>query len=156
MRLFFAAVLLFIVLGGSSASAQEAGGEVRVSVVINPDGSRSTYQTDATNHKSVATTRTTDGKMREKINYDLDENGRFIRGQVLGPKGEFRFVAQYKYDASNHLSEEVRVDKEENVVGRIVFQYDAGGHQTGYTVYDGAGKILGQTAPAKSPPPKRK
>jgi hypothetical protein len=155
MRAPFAAI--FLLASALSCPGQEAPpGEVRVSVVLNPDGSRTTYETDATNRKCVATTRTAAGKAREKINYDLDENGRFARGQVLGPKGEFRFLAQYKYDGNNHVTEEVRLDQNQNVVGRIVFQYDAAGHQTGYAVYDGAGKILGQTAPVKATPAKRK
>ena len=136
--------------------AQALPGEVRVSVVLNADGSRTTYETDAGNRKSVATTTGTNGKVREKINYDLDENGRFSRGEVLGPKGEFRFNTLYKYDANNHLSEEIHLTKDESVVGKIVFHYDAAGHQTGYSVYDGAGRLLGQTAAASATQAKRK
>ena len=152
-------LLIFLslaLLRPASSQSDPVSGEIRASVVLNTDGSRTTYQTDAANHKSSAVTTNADGKVREKINYDLDESGRFSRGEVLGPKGEFRFLAQYKYDGSNHLTEEVHVDKKQNVIGKILFQYDAAGHQTGYTVYDGAGRILGQTAPTKSPPAKRK
>ena len=136
--------------------AQALPGEVRVSVVLNADGSRTTYETDAANRKSVATTTGTNGKVREKINYDLDENGRFSRGKVLGPKGEFRFNALYKYDANNHVIEETRLAKDESVLQRIVFHYNDAGHQTGYSVYDGGGRLLGQTAAASATPAKRK
>jgi hypothetical protein len=149
-----AGLLMFALLAG--AHGQALPSEVRVSVVLNTDGSRTVYETDAGNRKSTATTTATNGKVREKIRYDLDENGRFIRGEVLGPKEEFRFIALYKYDANNHLSEEIHLAKDQTVLGRIVFRYDNAGHQIGYSAYDGAGKLLGQTAAATSPPPKRK
>ena len=134
------------------ALAQQDSGDVHVSVVLNADGSRTVYENDAANHKTVATTTGKDGKMREKIRYELDENGRFARAEVLGPKEQFRFFAQYKYDASNHVIEETHFAKDQSVIGRIVFRYDAAGHQIGYSTYDGAGKLLGQTvAPTASP-----
>jgi hypothetical protein len=134
------------------ALAQQENGDVRVSVVLNVDGSRTVYENDAANHKTVATTTGKDGKMREKIRYELDENGRFARAEILGPKEQFRFFAQYKYDANNHVIEETHFAKDQSVIGRIVFRYDAAGHQIGYSAYDGEGKLLGQTvAPTASP-----
>jgi YD repeat-containing protein len=153
-RALMAGLLFFIAL--FCAHAQALPGEVRVSVVLNADGSRTTYETDAGNRKSVATTTGANGKMREKINYDLDEDGRFVRGEVLGPKGEFRFNALYKYDANNHLSEETHLAKDGTVIGKIVFRYDDAGHQTGYAAYDGEGRLLGQTAASTATPAKRK
>jgi YD repeat-containing protein len=153
-------LLLLLLLASASFSlrAQDDGsGEIRASVVLNPDGSRTTYETDAAARKSTAVTTSPEGKVRKKINYDLDENGRFMRGEVLGPKGEFRFFAQYKYNTDNRLSEEIHLDKQNEVIGRILFHYDGAGHQTGYAVYDGAGRLLGETAPAAAGnPAKRK
>jgi YD repeat-containing protein len=148
--------LLVIFLFAIGAPGQSLPGEVRVSVVLNADGSRTTYETDAANRKSVATTTGTNRKVREKIKYDLDENGRFIRGEVFGPKSEFRFNALYKYDANNHLSEETHLARDETVLGKIMFHYDDAGHQTGYSVYDGAGRLIGQTAPSTPTAAKRK
>jgi len=118
---------------------------VRVSVLLNPDGSRTVYEADNANHKSVATTTGQDGKVREKIRYDLDENGRFLRGEVYGAKEQFRFFAKYRYDADNHLIEETHFAKDQSVIGKIVFRYDGTGRQIGYSSYDGAGRLLGQT-----------
>jgi YD repeat-containing protein len=42
------------------------------------------------------------------------------------------------------------------VIGKIVFRYDAAGHQIGYSAYDGAGKLLGQTVAPSASPAKRK
>jgi hypothetical protein len=138
------------------ALAQEDNSEVRVSVVLNADGSRTVYETNAATHKTVATTTGKDGKLREKIRWDLDENGRFLRGEVFGPKEQFRFILQNKYDASNHLVEETHFAKDQSVIGKIVFRYDAAGHQIGYSTYDGAGKLLGQTVAPTASPAKRK
>jgi hypothetical protein len=138
------------------ARAQLDGSDVRVSVVLNADGSRTVYENDAANHKTVATTTGKDGKMREKIRYELDENGRFARAEVLGPKEQFRFFAQYKYDASNHVIEETHFAKDQSVIGKIVFRYDAAGHQIGYSTYDGTGKLLGQSVAPTATPAKHK
>ena len=146
------AFVVFLILAAPlCALAQQDGGDVRVSVVLNADGSRTVYENDAANHKTVATTTGRDGKVREKIRYELDENGRFARAEVLGPKEQFRFFAQYKYDTSNHVIEETHFAKDQSVIGKIVFRYDAAGHQIGYSTYDSAGKLLGQTvAPTAS------
>jgi hypothetical protein len=138
------------------ALAQQDSGDVRVSVVLNADGSRTVYENDAANHKTVGTTTGNDGKVREKIRYELDENGRFARAEVSGPREQFRFFAQYKYDSSNHVIEEIHFAKDQSVIGKIVFRYDAAGHQIGYSTYDGAGKLLGQTVAPKASPAKHK
>jgi YD repeat-containing protein len=149
-------LLLATVSTNLAAQTQTPPGEVRVSVVLNGDGSRTTYETDAANRKSTATTTAPNGKVREKITYDLDENGRYTRGEVVGAKGEFRFIALYKYDTSGHLVEETHLAKDDSVVGRIEFHYDAAGHGTGYSTYDGASRLLGQTTNATPAPAKRK
>jgi hypothetical protein len=138
------------------APAQTPAGDIHVSVVLNSDGSRTTYETDLPNRKSVATTAERDGKVREKIRYELDENGRFLRSDVFGPKDQFRFSAKYRYDANNRLVEETHFAKNETVLGRLVFRYDANGHQIGYSAYDGAGKLLGQTSAAATASPSKR
>ena len=156
MRRLVFAFLLSVAITPRCAVAQEENGEVRVSVVLNADGSRTVYETSAANHKTVTTTTGKDGKLREKIRWDLDESGRFLRGEVFGPKEQFRFILQNKYDANNRLIEETHLAKDQSVIGKIVFRYDAAGHQIGYSTYDGAGKLLGQTVAPSPSPAKRK
>ena len=156
MRRLVFALLFSLTAAPLCAVAQEENGEVRVSVVLNADGSRTVYETNAANHKTVATTTGKDGKSREKIRWDLDENGRFLRGEVFGPREQFRFILQNKYDANNRLIEETHLGKDQSVIGKIVFRYDAAGHQIGYSTYDGAGKLLGQTVAPSPSPGKRK
>jgi hypothetical protein len=152
--MFHTAIAILCALAAATpyTFAQQDSGDVRVSVVLNADGSRTVYENDAANHKTVATTTGKDGKMREKIRWQLDENGRFLRGEVFGPKEQFRFVLQNKYDTNNRLIEETHLAKDQSMIGKILFRYDAAGHQIGYSTYDGAGKLLGQTvAPTASP-----
>jgi len=156
MRRLVFAFLLSVAIVPRCAFAQEENGEVRVSVVLNADGSRTVYESNPANHKTVATTTGKDGKLREIIRWDLDENGRFLRGEVFGPKEQFRFILQNKYDANNRLIDETHLGKDQSVIGRIVFRYDAAGHQIGYSTYDGAGKLLGQTVAPSASPAKRK
>lgn len=129
------------------APPDAGGGDLRVRVVLNGDGSRTSYETDEVKRVSVATTTTADGKFREKIRYQLDSAGRFTQGECFGPKDQFRFRALYKYDANGRLSEEARQNKDGSSLGRIAFEYDNAGHQLGYTVYDANGNLVGRTAP---------
>lgn len=111
---------------------------------MNADGSRTTYEWDTANHKATATT-LNGGKLREKIQYQLDDAGRFATGQVFGPKDALRFTTKYKYDAAGRLAEEAQLTKEGAVDHRIVYVFDSAGKQIGYAVYDGKGQLLGQT-----------
>lgn len=150
-RLFFLLSLLASPLCAQEQSAS-ADGSVRVSVVINPDGSRTAYELDYANRRGSATTTGKDGKVREKIKYVLDENGRFARGSIFAPDGKFRFRATYKYDGAGHQTEEARTAKDGSSLGRIVYQYDSAGRQSGYATYDEKGNLIGQTSAAQPPP----
>ncbi len=128
---------------------------VHVSVIVNQDGSSTGYQVDPSNHKAIATTTETTGKVRTKVEYILDEAGRFGSGKVFGANGKLLFSTVYKYDAAGHLLEEDRFAKDGQSVGKIVYDYNAAGRQTGYSVLDRTGKILGRTsAPKPTPTPK--
>lgn len=124
---------------------------VRVTVAMNDDGSHTTYQYDVANHKAVATTTSEDGKERGKILYTLDDQKRFASGEVFGADGKLRFKTSYKYDtATGRLASETQLDKNGEVMRKLVYSYDEKGNQSGYAVYDAAGKLIGQTTP-KSP-----
>src|SRR5438046_10112267 len=101
LRLAFALLFSFTI-GPLCVLAQEDNTEVRVSVVLNADGSRTVYETNAATQKTVATTTGKDGKLREKIRREMDEDGRCLRGEVIGPKEECRFIQQNKYHSQKH------------------------------------------------------
>lgn len=146
----------FLAVAVSSAQDQNESADagVRVSVVINPDGSRTSYEFNTSNKTAVATTTGTDGKLREKIRYVLDDAGRYARGRVFGPGGKLLFFTAYKYDAAGRLAEESHTTKDGNLIGKLIFRYDAAGRQIGYSAFDGSGHLLGQTSAAAAGSPK--
>ena len=150
------ALLLVTALALRSAPAQtqerSAGDTVRVTVSQNNDGSRTTFQTDPANRKATATTISAAGKPMGKIQYVLDESGRYQRGSVFGPDDRLRFKTRYEYDTAGRLLHEIRLTKEDALMMKIVYAYDEAGRQAGYSVYDPNGKLLGQTTP-RSPAP---
>jgi YD repeat-containing protein len=132
---------------------------IRVTVSMNADGTRTTYEFDAPRHRATATTTTKEGKLVGRIRYVLDDVSRFASGEVYGPDNQFRFRSQYKYDAAGRLTQETQLGADESVRNKIVYAYDKAGKQTGYTVYNAAGKVIKQVpgpAARQSPSPKRR
>ena len=131
---------------------------VRVTVSMNADGSRTVYEFDSLHHKAKATTTDRSGKPMGTIRYGLDEAGRFIRGEVYGPDDQLRFKTLYKYDEAGRLSQETQLSKDDAVQHKLIYAYDKNGRQTGYAVYDAAGKLVSQKGPSPtaSPASKRK
>jgi hypothetical protein len=146
-------------IGFSQSPGQASTDAVRVTMSMHPDGSRTVYKFDNEQHKAVATTTDSDGKVRETIRYELDDAGRFASGEVSGPDGRLRFKSRYKYDEAGRLLEETQSAKDGPLLHRIVYSYDAGGKQIGYSVFDASGKLIGGKSAVKaktSPTPKPK
>ncbi|HEY1770926.1 MAG TPA: hypothetical protein VGG02_11805 [Chthoniobacterales bacterium] len=93
------------------AHAQSAEDAIRVTLALNPDGTKTTYETNAANHRCVATTTDAHGKTRGKIIYRLDADGRYESGDVFAANGAFRFHTLYHYNAAGQLAEETQLDK---------------------------------------------
>ncbi|MGI8819387.1 MAG: hypothetical protein ACR2ID_00700 [Chthoniobacterales bacterium] len=127
---------------------------VRLTVSQNADGSRTAYEVDPIKKKATATTTSRDGKPAGRINYELDDLGRYARGEVLDAKGAFQFKTQYKYDQNGRLSEELRLNKQDVLQMKLVYAYDDAGKPAGYSVFDGNGKLLGQTQPVTAAKPR--
>lgn len=145
---------LFGALHALVAQSPAPSDMVRVTVSMNADGSRTTYEWDTANRKATATT-AANGKVREKIRYVLDESGRFVTGEVSGADGVVRFTTRYKYDTAGRLAEESQIGKDGAVQHRIVHSYDAAGKETGYAVYDSAGRLISRTgAPVNTGKPR--
>ncbi len=145
----------------SQATDKTEGNAVRVTVSMKPDGSRTVYQFDGTERKAVATTTGQDGKLRETIRYELDDAGRFSSGRIFGPDGRLRFLSHYKYDSAGRLQEETQSAEDGRVLHKIVYIYDENGKQTGYSIFDASGKLLGRTSgrttnPSPSPKSREK
>jgi YD repeat-containing protein len=128
---------------------------IRVTVTVNADGSRTTYQYDNAKHEAIATTADPDGKARGKVVYRIDDVGHFASGVVFGPDGKFQFKTIYKYDGAGRLEQETHLAKDDSLVNKIVYKYDPAGKQIGYSVFDSAGKLISGTV-SPSPTPRSK
>jgi hypothetical protein len=135
--------------------APNSNDTIRVTVTVNADGSRTTYQYDNAKHEAIATTADPDGKARGKVVYRIDDAGRFASGVVFGPDDKFLFKTIYKYDAAGRLEQESRLAKDDTLINKITYKYDAAGKQIGYSMFDASGKLIsGSSSPAASAPPK--
>ena len=94
---------------------------------MNPDGSKTVYETNGATHRSVATTTDAKGKARGRIIYQLDNEGRYESGAVFNASGKFRFKTLYRYDSGGRLSEETQLAKDGTVLHKIVYSFDAAG-----------------------------
>jgi hypothetical protein len=144
-------------IGFGQSSEQAQSDAVRVTVSMHPDGSRTVYNFDNAQHKAVATTTDADGKLRETIRYELDDAGHFSSAEISGPDGRIRLKSRYKYDNAGRILEETQSAPDGTLLHRIVYNYDSSGKQTGYSVFDASGKLVGGKGAAivrGSPSPK--
>src|SRR5437667_12329184 len=144
-------------VGLSQSTEQTQGDAVRVTVSMHPDGSRTVYKFDNAQHKAVATTTDADGKLRETIRYELDDAGRFSSAEISGPDNRIRLRSRYKYDDAGRILEETQSVPDGTLQHKIVYNYDSSGKQTGYSIFDASGKIVGGKGAAAvraSPSPK--
>ena len=131
--------------------AQTDNDAVRVTMTLNPDGSKTVYRVDGAKHESIAITTTSSGKPGGKIIYHLDAEGRYESGKVFAANGALRFKTLYRYNPAGQLAEETQLDKDDAVRHKIVYAFDAEGHPTGYAIYDRSGAFLGRTTPKTAP-----
>ena len=149
-RKFFASLAAAAFLASAApARAQSDDDAIRVTVTMNPDGSKTVYETNGAAHRCVATTTSANGQLRGKIIYRLNNEGRYESGTVLDANGQLRFKTLYRYDAAGRLAEETQENKDGSVRHRIVYSFDSAGHPNGYAIYDGDGKLLGRTTPKR-------
>jgi hypothetical protein len=135
--------------------APSSNDTIRVTVTVNADGSRTTYQFDNAKHEAIATTADPDGKTRGRVVYRIDDSGRFETGVASGPDGKFLFKTVYKYDAAGRLEQETHLDKGDAVIDKTVYKYDPAGKPIGVSTFDATGKLVsGTTALAPTAPPK--
>ena len=138
----------------AQTAAPNSNDTIRVTVTVNADGSRTTYQYDNAKHEAIATTADRDGKPRGKVVYRIGDASRFESGVVFGPDDKFLFKTGYRYDAAGRLEQETRVDKSDSVIDKTIYKYDPAGRQIGYSVFDATGRLISGTnsaSPTASP-----
>jgi hypothetical protein len=148
-------------IGLGQSPAQAPTDAVRVTMSMHPDGSRTVYNFDNAQHKATATTTGQDGKVRETIRYELDDAGRFSSAEISGPDGRVRLKSRYKYDDAGRILEEAQSAADGTLQHKIVYSYDSSGKQTGYSIFDASGKLVGRKSaaisrPSPSPKPREK
>jgi len=156
--LFLATPWFFLVSLAAQPIVPNSNDTIHVTVTVNADGSRTTYQYDNAKHQAIATTADPDGKPRGKVVYRMNEAGRFESGVVYGSDGKFVFKTAYKYDATGRLEQETRLAKDDSVINKIVYKYDAAGKQIAYSMFDATGKLVagsGSPTPSASPKPRK-
>jgi YD repeat-containing protein len=151
-RALFLGFFLSSVSGLHGQLSTDTPEPIRVTVSMNADGTRTTYEFDSPHRRATATTTGKDGKTLGRIRYVLDDAGRFASGEVYGPNDQFRFKTLYKYDAAGRLTQETQLGTDDSVRNKIIYAHDKAGRQTGYSVYDAAGKLMRKT-PDVTPPP---
>ena len=150
-------VWALFICGGATAFGQAPTDSVRVTMSMHPDGSRTVYSFNNAQRTAVATTTDPDGKVRQTIRYQLDDAGRFSTGEVSGLDGRVRLKSRYKYDDAGRILEETQSAPDGTLQHKIVYNYDSSGKQTGYSVFDASGKLVGGKGAAiahASPSPK--
>src|SRR2546425_3566535 len=123
LTVFFATTASLLPAAVAQTAAPSSNDTIRVTVTVNADGSRTTYQYDNAKHEAIATTADTDGKARGKVVYRIDDSGRFASGVVFGPDEKFLYKTVYKYDAAGRLEQETRLAKDDAVVNKIIYKY---------------------------------
>ena len=70
----------------------------------------------------------------------------------LMPKARSAQKALYQYDKVGRVLEETRLGQDNSMLHKIAYAYDQSGNRTGYSIFDGNGKLLNQQGPAASKP----
>ena len=160
LRLFvlFAAAAFCLAEIIAQTASPNSDDAIRVTVTVNADGSRTTYQYDNAKHEAIATTADEEGQPKGKVVYRVDDAGKFLSGVVFGPDDKFVFKTVYKYDGAGRLAEETHLTKDDAVINKVVYKYDPAGKQIGYEIFDANGKLTsGTVSPTPTPaPPKRR
>jgi len=122
-------------------------------IFVKADGSRILYEVDNAHHRATSTIMDRDGKLRLKIQYELDAAGHFTKRAVFDADGKLRSKTSYRYDNAGRIVEQTQLGNDEAILTKITYSYDAQtGKQTGYSVFDGNGKLVNQTNTAAAAP----
>jgi hypothetical protein len=126
--LFFAAAI--------SCAQDEGGAPIRITNSTLADGSKQVTKVDPSNHIAEIATYTTGDKLKNKIVYQINDEGVWISGVVYDGKKNVIMQATYKYDATGRMAEEKQFTKEGQYFRRLVYRYDPTGKLAGIDAFD--------------------
>ena len=64
------------------------------------------------------------------------------------PKARSAQKVSIQYDKVGRVLEETRLGQDNSMLHKIAYAYDQSGNRTGYSIFDGNGKLLNQQGPA--------
>src|SRR5260221_916566 len=119
LTVFFATTASLLPAAIAQTAPPSSNDTIRVTVTVNADGSRTTYQYDNAKHEAIATTADEEGRPLGKVVYRIDDAGRFLSGVVFGPDENFLFKTLYKFDFAGRLEEETNLHTQVPVFNKL-------------------------------------
>lgn len=129
--------------------ANEGGPSVKAATVMHGDGSRTDTQTDFDARTSEEKKYDPQGKLKARIAYQLDEEGRPSSGVAYNEKDVELYNFSYTRDALGRISEEKDFSPKGELFQRFVFLFTTDGKVAGVKTYDAEGKLVAETGNAK-------
>jgi len=149
---FLALALAGILAGAAPVHAQEGGASIKVTSVLNNDGTRTDTQKDLENHTSESKTYDASKKLVSRWVYTINDQGFELEGVCYNAKDQIVGRVSYSYDVFGHLAEMLEKASNGTVLRRTVYHRDASGKLTTTDFFDGQGNPLnasGDIAPRK-------
>jgi hypothetical protein len=149
-------VFLTLACAAISAWAEDGLTTVKATTRILADGSRATTVTDPDKGTAIETVEDSAGKMLRKTLYSLDATGNTTGAVRYDSKGNIRYKESYKRDGAGRISDTYLYSKDDKLLGRRSFVYDAKGNPMQVDDYDAKGNLLPKAQPSGSSGPKKR
>ena len=151
-RLLALALVGILAVTAAPLRAQEGGATLKVTSVLNNDGTRTDTQKDLENHTSESKTYDASKKLVSRWVYSINDEGFELEGVCFNAKDQVIARVNYSYDVFGHLAEMLEKAPNSTLLRRTVYHRDASGKLTSTDFFDGQGNPLnarGDIAPRK-------
>lgn len=128
-----------------------AGGVIKATTKLRPDGSSSTTIVDPDQRTAEETVRDASGKVQKKTTFLLDERNVAIGAVYYDAKGNIRYKESYQRDGADHVTETDFASPDGRSLGRRVFHYQ-GDKVVSFEDFDAAGNRIASTQPQSQGP----
>jgi hypothetical protein len=142
LALTLAGTLAALLAGAAPLHAQEGAASIKVTSVLNADGTRTDTQKDLDSHTSESKTYDASKKLIQRWDYTINDQGFELEGVCYNAKDQIVGRVSYTYDAFGHLGEMLEKAPNGTVLRRTVYHRDPSGKLTGTDFFDGQGNPL--------------
>jgi len=118
---------------------------IKASTVMHGDGSRTDTQTNYETRTSEEKKYDPQGRLTNRIVYDLDEENRPTKGTVFNDKDVQVYNFTYTRDALGRIIEEKDFSPDGQLLQRFAFLFTTDGKVAGVRTYDAEGKLVAET-----------